>query len=239
MYKIELSKILGKKSTKILMIIYAVMLAGLLGIYTYGEAGLNLSIYNSGQFVLSSLKAMMALILPFIVLYLSSSTFVSDFKNNTIKNLFLLPVKKYEIYAAKLLSVQTIIAALLVIQLIISMIFGTFIDGFAFSMSTLTSYFGAFIILGLINVLSSLLSMFLNTTGMVVIVSYIGFIALNVLGYIVPQLQIISISHMMGQYQMIFSSFTLLLSVVAYYILLTIIGYQLFEKKEAMICQSE
>ena len=239
MYKIELSKILGKKSTKILMIIYAVMLAGLLGIYTYGEAGLNLSIYNSGQFVLSSLKTMMALILPFIVLYLSSSTFVSEFKNNTIKNLFLLPVKKYEIYAAKLLSVQTIIAALLGIQLIISMIFGTFIDGFAFSMSTLTSYFGAFIILGLINVLSSLLSMFLNTTGMVVIVSYIGFIALNVLGYMVPQLQIISISHMMGQYQMIFSSFTLLLSVVAYYILLTIIGYQLFEKKEAMICQSE
>lgn len=239
MYKIELSKLMGKKSTKILLVIYILLLTGLLGLYTYGEVGLDLSIYNRGQFVLSSLNMMMALILPFIVLYLSSSTFVSEFKNNTIKNLFLLPIKKYEIYIAKLLSVQTLIGAILGIQLFSSIIVGTIIDGFSLSMSIFISYFGAFIILGLINLLSSILSMFLNTTGMVIIVSYIGFVSLNVLGYIVPMLQNISISHMISQYQMIFSSSTLLLSIVAYYILLTIVGYQLFEKKEAMICQSE
>ncbi len=128
---------------------------------------------------------------------------------------------------------------MLMMQLVLSIIFATFIDGFAISMATLTSYFGAFLILGLVNLLGSLLAMFLTTTGMVIIVSYIGFISLNVLGYVVPTLRNISISHMLGQYQMVFGSLTLLLSVVAYYILLTIIGYQLFEKKEAIICQSE
>lgn len=221
------------------MILYAVLLAGLLGLYGYGELGLNLSIFNSGQFVLSSLNMMMAMILPFIVLYLSSSSFVSEFKSNTIKNMFLLPVKKYEIYLAKLLSVQTLLGAMLMVQLIISIVFGSLIDGFAFSLATFTSYLGAFLILGLVNLLGSVLAMFLSTTGMVIIVSYIGFISLNVLGYVVPTLRSISISHMLGQYQMVFGSITLLLSVVAYYILLTIIGYQLFEKKEAILCQSE
>lgn len=239
MYKIELTKLMDKKSTKVLMIVYTVFLVGLLGLYSYGEIGLNISLFNSGQFVLSSLNMMMAVILPFIVLYLSSSSFVTEFKNNTIKNMFLLPVKKMDIYLSKLLSVQTIIGVLLMIQLILTLIAGTIIDGFAISMTTLVTYLGAFLMLGLINVLSSILAMFLSTTGMVIIISYVGFIALNVGGYVFPALRNISISHMLGQYQMIFSSSTLLLSVVAYYILLTIIGYQLFEKKEAIICQSE
>jgi len=81
--------------------------------------------------------------------------------------------------------------------------------------------------------------MFFNSSGMIIIVSYIGFMVLNVLGIIIPKIQVISLGHIMGQYQMLFSSLTLLLSVVAYYILFSVIGYQLFEKKEAMICQSE
>ena len=239
MYKIELKKLFHKKSIKTLIFIYAVLFLGLIGIYIYGETSLNLSIYNSGQFVLSSLNTMMAFMLPFMVIYISSNTFVTEFKNQTIKNLYLLPVKKYEIYIAKLLSVQTLIAIVLMMQLVLSLVFGTILDGFALSLNTVTTYIGAFLVLGLINLLSSLLSMFLNSSGMIIIVSYIGFMVFNVLGIIIPKLQVISLGHIMGQYQMLFSSLTLLLSVVAYYILFSVIGYQLFEKKEAMICQSE
>ncbi len=239
MYKIELTKLLHKKSIKTLMIIYAVLFLGLIGIYIYGESSLNLSIYNSGQFVLSSLNTMMAFMLPFIAIYISSNTFVTEFKNKTIKNLYLLPVKKYEIYIAKLLSVQTLIAVILMMQFVLSLIFGTILDGFSLNLNTVTTYIGAFVILGLINLMSSLFSMFFNSSGMIIIVSYIGFMVLNVLGIIIPKIQVISLGHIMGQYQMLFSSLTLLLSVVAYYILFSVIGYQLFEKKEAMICQSE
>lgn len=239
MYKIELIKLLSKKSTKTLIIIYSVLLVALLGLYAYGEAGLDISIYNSGQFVLSSLSMMMALVLPFITLYLSASTFIGEFKNSTIKNLLLLPVKKYQIYIGKLLSVQTVIGMILGIQLVLTLILGGVIDGFSLSLNTLTYYLGAFIILGLINVLSALLSMVLNTPGMVIIVSSIGFIGLNVLSYALPSIRVISLSHMLGQYTMIFNSMTLLLSVLAYYILFSIVGYQLFDKKEAMVCQSE
>lgn len=239
MYKMELTKIIHKKSTKILLVIYSILLLGLLAIYTYGETGLNLSIYNSGQFVIASLNAMMAFILPFIVLYLSSNTFIYEFKNNTIKNLFLLPINKYEIFLAKLLSVQTIIGILLLLQLIITFVLGILVDGLSFSFVTITNYLGAFLILGVVNILSSILSLFLNTTGMVIIVSYVGYFGLNILGYLVPRLKGISISHMIGNYHMIFNSLTLLLSVFAYYILLYIIGFQLFDKKEAVICQLE
>ncbi|MCH4889254.1 hypothetical protein EZV73_16780 [Acidaminobacter sp. JC074] len=239
MFKIEFKKLLNKKSTKTLLIIYGLLFLGLMGIYAYGEAGLGLSIYNSGQFTLSSLNAMMTFVLPFIVLYMTASTFVSEFKKGTIKNLYLLPVQKHEIYISKLLSVQSLVGILLIVQMVLSLIAGGLLDGIGLSLATITGYIGAFILLGLINVLSSLLSMFLNTSGMVVLVTYIAFMVLNVVGIMVPSLQTISISHMMGQYQMIFSSFSLLLSVIAYYILLSVVGYQLFDKKEAMICLSE
>lgn len=239
MFKIELSKLLSKKSTKTLMVIYSVILLGILGVYTYGEFGLNLSIYNSGQFVTASLNTMMAVVLPFIVLYLSSQSFVTEFKDNTFKNLFLLPVKKSSIYLSKLLSVQAVIAMILGSQFILTSLVGILVDGFSLSLVPVTYYLGAFLVLGLINMLSSLLSMIFNSTGIILIVSYFGFLGLNILGYVVPKIKMISISHMLGGYQMILTSLTLLLSVIAYYILLYIAGYQLFEKKEAIVCQSE
>jgi len=239
MFKIEWNKLISKKSTKILLIIYGLVLVGLLGFYTYGEFGLNLSIYNAGQFVTASLSSMMAIILPFIVLYLSSQSFVTEFKNNTFKNMFLLPVKKSTIYLSKLISVQALVGLLLISQFILTTIVGLVVDGLSFSLVPLTTYLGAFLVLGLINILSSLLAMVFNSTGIIIIVAYFGYMALNIFGYLVPRIKVISISHMLGGYPLIFTSLTLLLSVVAYYILLYIIGYQLFEKKEAIICQSE
>lgn len=239
MFNIEWQKLIGKKSSKTLLVIYSIILVGLLGLYAYGEFGLNLSIYNAGQFVTASLSTMMAMILPFIVLFLSSQSFVSEFKSNTFKNMFLLPVKKSKIYLSKLLSVQALVGIILATQFLLTTLVGLLVDGISLSFAPLTAYLGAFAVLGLVNIVSSLLAMLFSSTGIIIIVSYFGYLALNILGYVVPRLKVISISHMLGAYPLVFTSLTLLLSVVAYYILLYIIGYQLFEKKEAIVCQSE
>ena len=84
---------------------------------------------GGAEFIKASLSVTMSMILPFITLYISSTSFALDFSNGTIKNMFLLPVNKSSIYLGKILSVQTLIAVLLSVQFFYSMLFGLILDG--------------------------------------------------------------------------------------------------------------
>lgn len=239
MFKLEFEKLISHKNTKILLSIYLIALIFFLGIYLVGESALNISIFNTGQFVVASLNMMMALILPFIALYLSSHSFISEYRKNTLKNILLLPVKKSEIFIGKLMSIQVLLGGMLIFQFIVTSTFGIIMDGFSFSATGILVYLNAYIILGLVSLFAAVLSGILSTTGMVVIFSTITYLSLNFITLLLPRLQVISLSYMLSNYQIILASGTLLLSLVAYYIILYIIGYQLFEKKEAIICLSE
>lgn len=240
--KIEINKLMAKKSTRTLLIVYLVAFIGLIGLYVFGEVNLGLSIFNQGQFQLASLSLMMSVLLPIVVIYASSNTFASEYADQSIKNMLLLPVSKTTLYLGKVLSVQVFIAALLLVQFILSSVVGLIIDG-GYSLEVLalgmSRYLSAFITLGLLNLMAGMLALIINSSAVVMLVSILGYFGLNMIGYIVPRIKIILPSYLLGQYDMMFRSFTVLLSILAYYIIFYITGYLLFEKKEAMICQSE
>ena len=240
--KIELSKLMAKKSTKTLLIVYLIAFIGLIGLYALGEINFGLSIFNQGQFQLASLGLMMSVLLPIIVIYISSNTFASEYSNQSIKNMLLLPISRTKLYINKVLSVQVLMAVLLIGQFVLSSIVGLIIDGgYSFDVLGLglTRYLSAFITLGLLNLMGSMLALLLNSSAITMLVSILGYFGLNIFGYIVPNAKIILPSYLMGQYNVLFTSLTVLLSILAYYIIFYIVGYLLFEKKEAMICQSE
>jgi len=243
-FKLEWTKLFKKKNTKILIGLYSIILMVMTGLYLFGEKNLGLSIYNESQFIKATLSATMAFILPFIALYLSSTNIINDFSNHTIKNLMLLPINKSKLFVGKLMSIQALIGLLLAIQFAFTMIVGFLLDGgfsFGILISLLGQYLGAFIILGLVNLSGVLLGLLLNSSGLTIVVGYVLFIGMKMLSAYSGIIKLISPTTIISNYGNILSgaSWTLLLSVVSYYIILFIVSSQLFEKKEVQPCQSE
>lgn len=242
--KMEWTKLLKKKNTKVLIGLYGVILLVMSGLYIFGEKSFGLSIYTESQFMKATLSTMMGFILPFIALYLSSTKITGEFSHHTIKNLMLLPIEKSKIFIGKLVSVQGLLGVLLLIQFIFSLILGLFLDG-GFSLGILFSlfgdYLGAFVILGLINLSGALLAMVFNSGGLTIFIGYILYIGMNFISMYSAPFKAISLTTIVSNYGSLFSgaSLTLLLSVLAYYMILYIVGSQLFEKKEVQSCQSE
>ncbi len=83
--KLEWFKLYKRKSTKVLIMIYTLVLILQSLIYYYGERSLGINLFTAGQFTASSLKLMMAFMLPFICLYMSSHCFAQDLGKGTIK----------------------------------------------------------------------------------------------------------------------------------------------------------
>lgn len=243
-FKLEWTKLFKKKNTKVLIGLYGAILFVLTGMYLYGESALGLSIYNESQFVKASLATTMGFILPFIALYLSSTNIMNDFSNHTIKNLMLLPIEKSKLFIGKIMSIQALIGLLLSIQLVFTLMVSLLLDG-GFSltvfMSLILTYTGAFLILGLINLFGVLLGLVLNSSGLTIVIGYVSFIGLKIFTSYSGALKAISPTTLISNYNHIISvsSWTLLLSLVSYYIILFIVTSQLFEKKEVQPCQSE
>lgn len=239
---VEWQKLFKKKSTKVLLVIYAVSLMVMMFAYGYGEGALNLSILNSGQFTTTTLGLFMGFLLPFMTIYIASQNMIEAYDKQTIKNMYLMPIKKSNLFIAKIMGIQVFVGLLLVIQLVLTSLYGIIFDGLMTTtmiMTILIHYLGAFLILGLINIFSHVMSLVLKSTGIVLLVSYLTYMGAGILGFFVPRLKVILPGTMISNYAFLFTSVTLLLSVLAYYIILYIVGYQLFEKKEVMICQSE
>lgn len=243
-FKIECLKLYKRRSVKVLFTLYGVIVLALSALYLISEKSMGLSLYSEGQFITASLSVLMSFVLPFITLYLSVASFGLEFSKGTIKNMFLLPVEKTELYISKVLSIQSIIGLALIIQFIYSLFFGMILDG-GFSMmvlgAVLLEYLGAFVILGLINLVGALLSLFVSSTGLAVFLAYILYVVTRFVGLYYPALKQISLATIVNNYKFLFSNFNLsiLLSVIAYYIILVIVGSWVFEKKEESVCQYE
>lgn len=237
---IEILKLFKRKSTKVLMIIYGVIMIFISAMYLFGEKKLGVSLFTEGQFISASLSVTMGMILPFIALYSTSTSFALDFSKGTIKNMFLLPITKSDIYSGKLLSVQSLIAVLLSVQFAYSLIFGLILDGgftFAILSAALLKYLGAFLILGLVNLGGAFLSLLVTSTGLAVMLSYLIYIGTNLVSVYFPALKAISIYNILTNYNSL--TISLLLSVISYYIILYVVGNIIFEKKEENACQYE
>jgi len=234
--KLEWFKLYKRKSTKVLMIIYSSVLILQSFFYYYSEQSLGMNLFSAGQFTISSLKIMMAFILPFICLYIASNSFAQDLGRGTIKNMLLLPVSKGHLFYGKLVGVQCLIGVLLSIQFVYTMTVGLVMDGgvsFVVVGSYLGHYLGAFLILGLVNSLGALYYLLFSSAGLALLMTYLTYMAMTIAGIYIPQIKVISLGRIIQSYGTLLTQYnsTLLLSVIAYYILLITAGTFLFESK--------
>lgn len=239
--KSELRKLYYKKSTRILLFFYLITFLLSVLFYLGGESIGNLTLFNQMQYMGAGLSMMMNFLLPLVALYLASSVIALDYSSGTIKNMYLLPIRKEKIYIGKLIAVQGILGVLLIIQLMISMIVAMIQEGLLFEgfIGYIGEYVGAFFVLLLINLLGTALTLWLKSTGIVIITAYSAYIALGILTIYVPVLKSISLRYIISNYSELINSGNLfmLLSAFAYYIITFVCGLLLFEKKEEFLCQ--
>jgi len=239
--KVELIKLLKKASTKVFLVMYGIILLGGALIYVIAESRFDLTIYSGSQFVGASLSTMMAFLLPLMTIYLAGSSQGIDFSRGTMKNMYLLPISRTKLFISKLLSVQVIVGSVMVAQFIITLVVSISVDGFTFVSlgAILMDYIGAFLILGLVNIIGNVLSLLIKNVGLAIIIAYVGYIGLGILTLYVPSIRSISITNLINNYGNFLGggAITMLLSTLAYYIILFITGLLLFEKKEESLCQ--
>ncbi len=243
-FKIENLKLFKRKSTRVLIILYAIVIFFVSAVYFLGEKNIGLSIFNEGQFITASLGITMSMILPFIALYITSTSFALDFSNGSIKNMFLLPIEKGQIFINKIISVQSLLLILLTIQFIFTLVFSFLLDG-GFSLNVLANsvleYLGAFLILGLVSLASAAISLLVSSTGLTILISYLVYTGIGIGNMYFPRLATVSFTRIVNSYNALLTNFdfSLLLSIAGYYILLYIAGTLLFDKKEESVCQYE
>lgn len=235
--KIEGQKLLKKKSSKILIGFYLIGMLLLILTYSIAELGFDFNLYTKGQFVNASLASMMNFLLPLTALYLGSGSISLDFRSGTIKNMYLLPVSREQIYLGKILSVQGVIGAILLLQWFITTGVSFVVEGSI--QLHISNYLGAFMILLLVNLFAMTLTLFVKNVGLVILLSYGGYVGISIVSFYLPVMKVISPAYVMGNYGKLFSfgAIPLLLTVLAYYIISFVTGLFLFEKKDENLCQ--
>ncbi len=92
--------------------------------------------------------------------------------------MLLLPVSKAELFYGKLLGVQCLVGVLLSIQFLYSMTVGLVIDGgvaFVVVGTYLVMYLGAFLILGLVNLLGAFYYLVFSSVGLALLMTYLTY----------------------------------------------------------------
>lgn len=234
--RVELRKLFKRKSTKILLLIYGFVVLLMSAVYVWGETHWNVTLYTEGQYISASLGVMMQFILPFISLYVASSSFALDFGKGTIKNMLLLPIQNSQIFYSKIMAVQSLIGALLGIQFVVTMLVGLFMDGWfswTLVLINLAEYLGAFVVLGLISLIGATLYLFFSSVGLTILVTYLCYVGMGIGSLYWEPLRIISITQFIKHYEYLFTEMNgvMLLAILAYYIILITTGSFIFESK--------
>ncbi len=252
--RLEVFKWTKQKSSKIILGVFAVSLALLIAVFWLGATRLNLMALSTRQLMAASLSWTMSMLLPFAAVYLTASSFQKEFTQGTIKNLLLLPITRSALYWGKVSGVAVAMGAMLLVQFVISGVFSLVVavmsQGFtqiAFAnftggaLDAILRFGGAAAILGLIILVSSGVALTLKNMGLVLLLSYLGYMGMGLLGFWIPRFSLISIVSVIGDYSNILRQISIsqLFVLIAYYTIGACVGYFLFEKKEAMVCPFE
>jgi ABC-2 type transport system permease protein len=242
--KIEIVKLYKRKNIKVLAAFYMAMMIAMSLFYLIAEKRFGLTLYTEGQFITSSLSLVMAGLMPLLALYVASVTLGSEMSGGTLKNMLLLPIKRGQLYLYKIVAVLILIAGLLALQWLYSLIFSLLVDGafsFTFLLKSVGEYIEAFLVLGLIVNLSSVLTLASKSTGITIFSSYLLYVVLGFAGIYFPTFANVNPTTIIREYGYFFSSGggIQLLSTFAYYIIIVMTGLLLFDKKEEEICLYE
>jgi ABC-2 type transport system permease protein len=242
--KIEITKLYKRKNIKVLAAFYMAMMIAMSLFYLIAEKRFGLTLYTEGQFITSSLSLVMAGLMPLLALYVASVTLGSEMSGGTLKNMLLLPIKRGQLYLYKIVAVLSLIGGLLAVQWLYSLFFSLLMDGafsFTFLLKSVGEYIGAFLVLGLIVNLSSVLTLAFKSTGITIFSSYLLYVVLGFAGIYFPAFANVNPTTIIREYGYFFSSGggIQLLSTFAYYIIIVMTGLLLFDKKEEEICLYE
>ncbi len=200
--KVEIKKLLKKKSTKVFLILYGIILAGITTVALVAELVFGLALYHGAGFIGAVLATMMGFLLPLMTIYLSSSSQALDMTRKTMKNMYLLPISRTKLYISKIAAVQFITAAVLGIQFVVVLAANLAINGtdLAGLVGVAVDHIGAFLILGLVNIIGNALTLLVRNTGLVIILAYVGFVGLNLLAMYFPAVSTVAITTLLSGY---------------------------------------
>lgn len=232
--KMELYKLFYKKSGRFLVVLFFVLLIGVSIAYVTSEWRLGINLMNAGQFIGASLAITMGFFLPVITLYSAGTLFSEEFSQVTINNLLLVPIKRSAIYWGKQLALFSFVGILLGLQLVYSLFFSLLVDGgFSFSLllTSVGAYLGAWILLGIIAHFGALAALLLRSSGLMIVISYLAYVFMGVLGLYIPLLRPILFNTLLKAYNTLLTQvhWSQLLVVIAYYIMVSTIANTVFE----------
>lgn len=240
MLSIEWTKLLKRKSTVVLLTLHAISITLQVVFYGYMALFRDFNLNNSTGLATLSLNMMMTFLLPLIALYTVSESFTTG----TMQQLFSLPTTKQAVYLAKIATALALLAVLLAAQFAITGVVGALIEGQLSLLglgSLLLQYIGALLALTILTLWGAVLAVQFRSTGIVILISYLLYIAFGIAGFYYPVVDTISPNTILANYATLLSTHGIsqLLSTAAYYIILVMTGFHLFTAKDFYTCQSE
>lgn len=233
----EFEKIIGKRKSKVLLLLIGIILLGASFLYYYLDNSLNLTLMNGSNFSLWTLELLMSFILPFFAAMVIADSVSGEFEHGTMVNLYALPVSRQTFYLTKIVGSLYYIAIMVGIIFSMTLLMGILTTGFGIFLSIgwiLATYVKAIIALGLVIVFVGFLALWMKSSSMTLVTSAILFVALNTLGIFLGNINHLLPTTIISSFDKIFSQnhLSLLVYVVSYYIILIIIGIFKFQKKE-------
>jgi ABC-type transport system involved in multi-copper enzyme maturation permease subunit len=229
----ELRKLFQGSKLKILLALS--FLIGVLFVLVGGSLGLN------GNLSLIALDLLSVVILPLFMVSLGSELMVSEWKDGTIKNMLKLPLSREMMYLGKLFA-GWIVGALIVLSLFVPTFLGSLLLEGTSVLSTLgasiAEYAGAVIFCGLLLILSNSISLWVGNSGVGLLLSVVLWIAMSVIGLFEPELSRFFVTSYAEWIKPLLyrgdagASLSMLLFMAAYYIIGTILGLIVFQRKE-------
>ena len=234
---IKMSK--KKKITAALILSISVIVVAAVLICTLSSfMGMNLT--GRSEFSLTVLPVMVNAVIPLFIVFAAIDMFCSEYSAGTIKITLLNPVSRVKIYTAKLASLMTFAAAMLVFSMVASFIVGVLIRHTDFAVfKILASYAVSLFPLLVIAALASLIANITKGSGSSFMLCLIVYIAVKVFELLNPQLASFFFTSGMSIYVLLNApliSFAKLMRMIlidlGFAVMLFAAGYALFENKE-------
>ncbi|MBC7960588.1 MAG: ABC transporter permease [Vallitaleaceae bacterium] len=237
----EWVKIFAKAKSKVLLILLSIGVIGAGIFYYLLENRLGLTFMEGRQFPIWVLELFLKFVLPLFIMVIVADVFAGEFQDGTIKNVFALPASRTTLYVAKLLAVALFVGTMLGVILGLSLLCATLVTGFSVftgTLSILIAYIGAFIVLGVLIVLSVVISLFVGSSSLSLVLNLLLWLGMGTFGAFVPVVSNYLPTSFTHWYEPLLSGghirvvLPMLLYMISYYIILVVLGLMKFQKKE-------
>lgn len=229
----ELRKLLRGGKLKVLLLLS--FLIGTLFVFIGGRIGLDENL------PVVALELLLTVVFPLFMVSLGSDLMVGEFKDGTIKNAMKLPVSRETLFIGKILS-GWIAGAWIVLSMFVPVFIGSLfvqgVPGLSALGASMAELAGAMVFCGLLVVLANSVSLWTGSSGVGLVVSFVLWLAMGVVGFFEPQWSRFLVTDFADWLKPSLyagnagASVTALIFMLAYYIMGIITGMLAFQRKE-------